>query len=71
MSDLIGELKSFGAEYAIYSGTRPNGPASELLKALADRCPQALAPFLVGDREGGGFILYKVELSTLSAEGCK
>jgi len=71
MPDLIGELKSFGAEYAIYSGTRPNGPASELLKALADRCPRALPPFLVGDREGGGFILYKVELSTLSAEGCK
>lgn len=69
-ADLIAELKAFGAEYAIYSGTRPNGPASELLKELAAKCPRSLPPFLSGDTEGGGFILYKVELSTLSAAGC-
>jgi len=71
MSAVVDELKSFDAQYAIYAGTRPYGPASELLKQLAVKCPQSLPPVLIGDREGGGFILYRVNLSSLSAGACQ
>jgi hypothetical protein len=71
ISAVVDELESFGAQYAIYAGTRPYGAASELLKQLAAKCPKSLPPALIGDREGGGFILYKVDLASLAAGNCQ
>lgn len=60
------ELIKFRADYAVYSGVVPHGPASDLLKALADSSPTALIPILKYPTKYG-FILYKVNMERLIA----
>jgi hypothetical protein len=64
------DLLAFKADYAVYSGTNPSGPASELLKKLAQTCPAALTPVLQPPNQYD-FILYKVDRPILSKESCE
>ena len=64
------ELLLFEADYAIYSGKVPYGPASELLKILAQKCPRALIPILQPPNQYN-FVLYKVDRLALSKEVCE
>lgn len=69
-ANVIKELLAFQAEYAVYSGRVSYGPASELLKGLAQECPGALDPILKPPNQSG-FILYKVDLKALASEPCR
>lgn len=64
------DLLAFEADYAVQSGRVPFGPASELLKALAQKCPDALMPVLQPPNQND-FILYKVDRTALSKEPCE
>ena len=64
------ELLAFKAEYAVYTGRVAYGPASELLKELAQKCPDALDPVLTPPNQNG-FILYKVDLKVIASESCQ
>jgi len=64
------ELIKFHADYAIYSGEVPMGPASNLLKELAENCPEALTPVLMPPNQKG-FILYNVNAIILADPKCK
>ena len=64
------ELIKFHADYAIYSGEVPMGPASNLLKELAENCPEALTPVLMPPNQKG-FILYNVNAIILAEPKCK
>lgn len=63
------DLLAFEADYAVQSGRIPAGPASELLKVLAQKCPDALVPVLQPPNQKD-FILYKVDRRALSKESC-
>lgn len=64
------ELLAFDADYAVQSGQVAFGPASELLRSLAQQCPKSLIPTLQPPNQYG-FILYSVDLEQLAKEPCQ
>lgn len=64
------QLLAFKPDYAIFSGVVPMGPASDLLKKLADDCPTALVPVLRPPNQKE-FILYRVSAEKLVKQECR
>lgn len=64
------DILEFRSDYAIQSDVVAFGPASDLLKSLAQRCPDAFIPVLIPPNQKA-FTLYKVVLEKLAFETCR
>ena len=70
LDSLKNEILEFQSDYAIQSEVVAFGPASGLLKGLAQRCPDAFIPVLTPPNQKE-FTLYKVILEKLAVETCR
>ncbi len=70
LDSLKKDILEFRSDYAIQSDMVAFGPASDLLKGLAQRCPDAFIPVLIPPNQKE-FTLYKVVLENLALETCR
>lgn len=67
--NLLRDLVESAPDYAIYAGKVPFGPASELLKKVAENCQSIFKPVVEPPNEYG-FIIYSIDKNKLRDQQC-